>query len=606
MSHLLLKLPLIALLLVAFGYGRPLIAQNQFTGNQQSANPLIKLKSDSHDPAADASQPTSRDLVVNPNQIQYEDVNTPLSVRKPRSPLAQSRQQLAPSVFQSINAPKPSAANYYGKPPAPTVAASKVNVLEESRIVESDEQVTVRNNLVATEIRSPRFVNVNQQAQLRVDLRNMGDENVDNVKLVATLPTHAKFASSSPRPSKVEGQVLTFVIARLAGEKTQPILINVVPTEKIALNLGTQIILENIQQTVVAVRQPKFTLKINGPRQATTGKNLSHVVTITNVGDGTANNIRLNSTYPSGLEHVKSAFDGTIPSLEPGQSLDIPMNSRALKPGQGQFKVVAKSQFTKPEESMMDLVVFQPELRLSATGPKINFVERDGIYSIDVENTGEVDVTNVHLSLAVPQGMKVTTISRQAQVDAASGILTWKFKRLAAKSNEQIQLKATALKEGQQVCQIRITSDETIDKEFSLATEIRTRADVSVRIKNQTGPVQVGAKAVFVVEIENHGSRQANEVSVVVELPDSLTPVKDGRPQVQSKNQLAFDQPMISAGEKATFTFSAVGVAKGDHVVRSTLETGSSTQKVISEDSVFVYEVDVTRVSEALSPTIPR
>ena len=48
------------------------------------------------------------------------------------------------------------------------------------------------------------------------------------------------------------------------------------------------------------------------------------------------------------------------------------------------------------------------------------------------------------------------------------------------------------------------------------------------------------------------------------------------------------------------------GVVKGEHVVRSILQTAGSERKIIVEGSVYVYEINESRVSESLSPVIPR
>ena len=49
-----------------------------------------------------------------------------------------------------------------------------------------------------------------------------------------------------------------------------------------------------------------------------------------------------------------------------------------------------------------------------------------------------------------------------------------------------------------------------------------------------------------------------------------------------------------------------VGVAQGEHVVRSVLKTSDTERRVIVEDSVYVFETNEARVSENLSPVIPR
>jgi uncharacterized repeat protein (TIGR01451 family) len=617
-----------------FAYCLPLSAQEHFIGELQQVNRVIKLRSQSAEKTAlnAKSNATSRGDVVdrttkpvaNPNQIRFDEIDVPRALQDQLSPVVRrpdgSSVRLRPPSQISFSAPSAPAVSE-----APTAnAPESVNVFEfgeatdgsfgdslaKSSDTESTEPsmtVVKRNNVVTTEIQSPKSVNVNQRAQLEIHLRNEGSDTVDNVTLIATLPEHAKFVSASPKPTRVDGRVYEFDIARLGGDRTQQVVLNIIPKEKTALEIGTQIRLENTQRTMVSVKQPELVLKIDGPKHSTIGQTVTHELSITNVGDGTAHEIRLDSLFPAEMRQTRKSCIDVIPSILPGRTLKIPYEARALEPGQGEFKVTVDTETTETQHATFDVTVYQPELRLSAVGPKLNFVERDGIYTINVDNTGEVEVTDVRVSLAVPEGLKVTTISRQAAIDAEEGTLIWMFDSLAAKSSEQIQLKATAVEEGQQVCNIVIQSNETLVKEFRLATQVTTRADLKVSIKNMTGPVQVGGRAEFLVEVENMGSRQANEINVSISLPESLMPVKDEPNGAQPvDNGMVFNEPHVAPGEKVSFRFAAIGVTIGEQVVRSTLEAAGSKRKVISEDSVFVYDVDEARVSESLSPVKPR
>jgi len=113
------------------------------------------------------------------------------------------------------------------------------------------------------------------------------------------------------------------------------------------------------------------------------------------------------------------------------------------------------------------------------------------------------------------------------------------------------------------------------------------------------------SKAEFVVTVENKGSRRAGDVGIQVALPDSLMPVKDDQDIAQG-NSLVFQEPQVAPGQKVTFKFAAVGVTSGEHVVRSVLQADGSERKVIAEDTIYVYEANQTRVSESISPVIPR
>jgi uncharacterized repeat protein (TIGR01451 family) len=142
-----------------------------------------------------------------------------------------------------------------------------------------------------------------------------------------------------------------------------------------------------------------------------------------------------------------------------------------------------------------------------------------------------------------------------------------------------------------------------------LKTAIAARADLSIDMANNSGPVQVGSKATFDVNVVNKGSQSASDVEVTIELPPSLMVVaKDNTGVIvdESTNSMTFLSSQVKPGKKLSFTFTALGVAKGEHVVRSALSAGGSERRIIVEESVYVYETNESRISENLTPVFPR
>ena len=613
------------------------ISQEHFIGESQAVNRVIQLRSkaQSNIPKKAIDNVTSRGNRIARQTTPMTQVKTKYTLQ-PVVPRA-LQDQRGPVVEEATMSPNSSSSQFMATPvktapfkaaPAKTVPfkATPIQAAPSKRTTPmvssswskkpatskassarstSKEIVTKRSNMISTEITSPRYININETAQIKIDVHNKGDDAVENVKLIATIPTNARLTSSSPQATHTAGQNYEFSIQRIGGEDVRQIVLNLVPTQKVPLNIETQVRVDSTQKTLVSVRQPNLSLSLTGPLQANIGQTLVHTLVVTNTGDGVARDVRLDALYPLQIKSISQSGGPVIRSIEPGKTVKVKYESKALNAGPVNVRVSANANGVEAQQTSFAMNIYQPELRISAIGPKLNFVERDGIYTIKVENTGEVDVTGIKVALAVPQGMKVTTISRQANVDADNGILNWTFDKISAKSLEQIQLKATALEEGQQTCNIMVSSNETREKEIVLGTKVITRADLSVRIRNISGPVQVGGKAEFVIDVENKGSRRASDVNVRVLLPETLMAVK-GMDVDRSENAIIFGEPQISPGEKATFKFSVVGVAAGEQVVRSVLEVGGTERKVIAEDTVFVYEVDEARVSESLSPVVPR
>ncbi|MDB4357744.1 hypothetical protein N9Z11_03640, partial [Mariniblastus sp.] len=358
----------------------------------------------------------SRQALVNPTQIQFDQTGSPI----PQPPQATGLPQ--PKNNQLLQPMTPSK-----QVPIVRSKQKKRNSVPAKIKSSTGETVTIQNQLVSTEIRSPETVNVNQSAALQIKLKNLSSETVENVKLIAKISEHAKFLSANPSPSKIKGNTYEFIIPRIGNEQSQEVTLNLVPTKKAPLKIGTQVVLENIQQTIVGVKQPELSLEIVGPQQITAGKSQKHQLQITNVGDAIATGVQIETNYPAYLRPTQAIKPSTISSIKPGASINVAIESLAIAPGTGKLEISATSNNAKQQKTTFEIGVYEPELHLSAAGPKINFLQRGGIYSIDVENTGEVDITNLSVMVSVPSGLKVTTISRPAHIEADQSVLTWNF-----------------------------------------------------------------------------------------------------------------------------------------------------------------------------------
>ena len=505
-------------------------------------------------------------------------------------------------------------------PPVATPAVKPVAAKKAQRVTKSPAtrtakiaptkttgSLTIVNNkhtAIRTTVESPKFVNLNKPALVKVDLENTGKIAVGQIEFLVALPASTKLVSATPEPTVVDGQMLQFNLKTLNANETRQIILNVVPTERAQINIVTSVRTENQQSILVAVREPQLQASINGPSQTNIGDKVTHEIVITNTGDGVATQVNVQPQFPANLVQTKQAQSNLIPKIEPGKSAKLVYRSQAIAPGPAEIKAaVSSDDGVAPRSANLAMTIFEPTLQVSAIGPKVNFVDRNGIYTINLENQGKVAITDVLVALQVPEGLKITTISREANVDAEKGILRWKYDKIAAGDTEQIQMMALAEKSGNLVCDISVDSHETGEKVINLATNITTRANLSVALKNNSGPVQVGGKAIFAVELANNGSRKAVDVNVKVQLPESLRAVtSDSQKVAIDGNTVSFVEPQIGPDRKITFQFSAIGLESGEHLVRTETQIEGSERRVIAEDTVFVYDIDEARVSESLKP----
>jgi uncharacterized repeat protein (TIGR01451 family) len=580
-------------------------AQDNFVGDQQPVNRVIRLQPQTGSKAKDTNPTTVSRVQRNEFQATASGQAPNVGYDKIRVPKVLQSTQAAPPAPQKLPSARaaelPSKApTNVSKPIAAKPAAARKSTTSKSLISSLDSSIR-------TTIESPRFVNVNKTAVVTARLANTGKTEVGQVEFLVALPSHARLVSATPKPAAIDGQIVRFNLSGMNANEKQLVRMNVVSSKRGQIDIATSVRTESQQKVLVAVREPQLQAILNGPQQANIGDKVMHELVITNTGDGVATDVNVQTLFPTSLVQMKSQ-SGVIAAIAPGKSEKVVFHSQAVAAGPVQLKASVRSDDgTAPKLAQLDVMVFEPTLQVSAIGPKVNFVNRNGIYTINLENQGKVDVTEVQVALTVPKGMKVTTISREANVDAKKGVLSWRFDKIAKGTSEQIQLMAVAAEEGEQISTIIVDSHETAEKQIQLATRVTTRASVSVAVKNESGPVQVGGKALFAVELANNGSRQAIDVNVTVELPESLRAVEsDSQKLSQVGNKITFTEPQIGPGSKVAFKFAAVGVNSGEHVVRTVTQVEGSERRVVAEDSVFVYEIDEARVSESLKPELPK
>ncbi len=554
-----------------------------------ASNPLATI-----DAEAPPVAPTASKLSMAP-QVAFDEIDSlPNSVSSINVPLVRQLQQPTPRMPEVL----------VDRKPVPMINASSPMPVGSRGPLSAPVLYRESVPFVAAQISAPEFVNVNEIAPVRIDVRNPGKSIVYDLKLVAKMPANVKVEA---RNGTVTDGECTFEIASLQPGENRQLVMEVVTQEKLALNIQTSLTISNRSKIQVAVREPQLVVSIEGPAQTNIGSKATHIVTVTNIGDGIASNVNLIADIPEALRIVQKSGFESPETLRPGEKAQARIVTVPQTPGQTEMAFAAEGNFCKAKPAEAGLRVTQPELRIAATGPDMNFVEREGIYSITVDNPGEVDINNVEVQFVIPEGVKVTTVSRQARMDGQQRTLSWKFDRIAAQTEQTIQLKAIAGTEGEKQCRIRVASDETNEKEVSLKTVIATRAELSIQMQNIGGPVQVGSETTFVVVVENRGSLVANDMEIEVQLPSGMRPgnPKDGIVD-EGANSILFADSDLRPGKTREFKFSAVGVEKGEHVVRSSLESVGSKQRIIVENSVYVYEPAQARVSELLSPATAR
>ena len=82
---------------------------------------------------------------------------------------------------------------------------------------------------------------------------------------------------------------------------------------------------------------------------------------------------------------------------------------------------------------------FKSQLKTKIDGPQHAVTGEEAEYQVSIENASTEDVDDVLVQLAIPTGIEVTVLDRDAWFDGKARTITWKLPKVAAGANETIR-----------------------------------------------------------------------------------------------------------------------------------------------------------------------
>ena len=109
---------------------------------------------------------------------------------------------------------------------------------------------------------------------------------------------------------------------------------------------------------------------------------------------------------------------------------------------------------------------------ISATveGPVLLPAGETGEFAIVVKNPNYGEASNVIVQLAIPQGLKITTLDREAWINDEDNTISWELSSLGARQEEAIQYHAVGKSSGQQVQKVTLGMSDVYQGDAKLVT----------------------------------------------------------------------------------------------------------------------------------------
>ena len=456
---------------------------------------------------------------------------------------------------------------------------------------QATNKATINDFLVTLTKEVPEAASVGETIdwQYRVTAKH---QDLAEVVVVDTIAPGMKYTSSTPEAQK-NGDSLTWKFP-LKSRETKVLKAKIKLTE--TGELSSCVTLTALPQDCAAtiVGAPKLIITKKGPETTTLGESVSFNIVVKNEGTSDARNVVITDTVPKGLEHADSqnTLKYNVGNLAPGdsKSLDIPLITKAR--GRHCNAATVEADNATPVHDEACVTVNDPQLKLVKTGPKQAFILKTATYAIQIQNTGDVDLTQVTIRDKIATPMQLIT-AQGAKVEANTA--TWTLDKLTAGSQKEFSIKVKNAAKGN-FCNTAsaAASNYNVSSSATTCTEWEGVPALLLEVIDTEDPLTIGDKTTYKIAVTNQGSAPDKNIRVTVKIPPEfkLLPSKGAAPladESTTTNVIFKPYSVLNPGQKIEYEIVTQGIKKGDARLEVQLSSDFLKKPVPEVESTQVY-----------------
>ena len=488
-----------------------------------------------------------------------------------------------------------------------------VNCNENKTLVKDNETVNVTDVILTVE----KIVNVtdiignNTLVNFTIKVNNTSPIKATNVTVVDTLPSGLTFVSADPVNGKApvvsaDGKTITWTIDELSG----PIEFNVTVrtsaignwTNNVTVNCNENKTLVKDNETVNVTDVILTIVKTANVTDMINGTLVNFTITVNNTSLLTATNVTVVDTLPVGLEYYSS--DGfynstsrtvvwTIDNLSGSTNLWIVARATALGTLNNTVSVNCSENKTDVTANRTVNVLFA-NFTVQKT-VDLTFIDANQTvnYTISIENTGEVNLTNIKVHDKFTDRFVLIDYSDKDKWSYNNdGVFTYKG-NITVKGNATLVLVVQLTESGVYNNTVNVTSSEVENKTSTSDNTTVYTPSFNITKVVEKSPVIIGEQAVFTINVTNTGDRPINEVYVYeiynsALIYDTYTIIEGNVQPAQTSDMIAFYIETLDVNESASFKvyFNTTVKGKFENNVTARFEDNENVKNASDEVTV--------------------
>ncbi|MCA8995242.1 MAG: DUF11 domain-containing protein, partial [Planctomycetaceae bacterium] len=229
-------------------------------------------------------------------------------------------------------------------------------------------------------------INVGQECQCQLIVKNAGKSTSRNVQVQAYFPANVRLAGASGQP-EATADSLTWNFASISPGESHVFDVTMIPQQRGQIETRAEVRFTGAASHSFAVAEPLLKLDIEGLSEVLVGEPASHTVIVTNPGTGIATNVQIEALIPDGLEHARGKrLLMELGSLNPGERRPVRLALAASAGGKQIIQVQARADGSLVETISREVQVIAPQVLAGIDGPGLRYVGRQGTFTLKVLN----------------------------------------------------------------------------------------------------------------------------------------------------------------------------------------------------------------------------
>lgn len=413
-------------------------------------------------------------------------------------------------------------------------------------IVTNPQPVDPPVPIVVLRVRVVACASPDDPISYRLTLENNSPAAAHHVRVKNPIPANAKYVSATPRP-KLEGEMLVWEFGTLSGHCCKEITLLLQPTSEGEIKNCARVSFEHGQCVVTRVSRKLGPGMGIGPGVPGGGK--------VNPGDG-----------------------------KPGIEKPDP-----IKPG------------TKtPPDVKNPPGAARGNLSLSITGPKKAYAKTPVTYSIKVKNNGKSVALDVLIKNQLPPNTSFRDASEPGKFLADQ--VAWVIGNLQPDEEKAVTVTIESQAAGEICNKIEAVFDSDSRVIDETCTTFRGVPALNTMLKNADGPLPVGKKTSYVLEVTNNGTASFTNLKItaiasrelrVYEANGESDPPEKPK-DLKEQGQMFQFQPLkeLLPGKTVSYTIFVEGTKAGDGRLVMRIQADQLSEELINSQSTTVYDPD--------------